>query len=180
MSVTLNQAEDIPAAYPDVPEGLSDAAGAINSDMIWQRIEAYISYRWTARQVVWIVEEYGDWIPILFPATISLIEYWNGLEWRETTLESSAYGGFQLPNDGPYRFTASVGAGTVPENVNEAFRRLAEYFAEDLRVPKGVSSYSFNLDGAVSEDYTLSPSWLAKAMQYSGAADLLRSYRKVN
>ena len=44
---------------------LSTAAAALDADMIWQRIEAYIAHRWTERDVTWIVEGPGEWHPPL-------------------------------------------------------------------------------------------------------------------
>ena len=74
--------------------------------------------------------------------------------------------------------TGGVGAdNTTPAEVNEAFRRLAEYWAETEERP-GVSSYSVNIGGAISEQYERAPAWLARAMSNSGAGDLLLKYRR--
>lgn len=176
MATTISQTEAVPSAYPDVPEGLSEAAAALDSDMIWARIEAYVAHRWTARNVVWVVEGDGEWTPPLTPATVSGVEAWQNNSWVETTPDPSPLGGYDF-DLGSYRITASVGGGTVPAEVNEAFRRLAEYMAEtDDRV--GVSSYSVSIGGALSEEYQRAPSWLARAMSNSGAGDLLRKYRR--
>jgi hypothetical protein len=180
MPTTLKQLEAAPVDYPDVPSGLSTEAKALNSDMIWQRLESYVAYRWTPRDVVWIVEGCGEWKPPLWPATVDTVEVWSrgAFEWEETTLDPSPLGGYYLPATGPYRFTASVGATSdAPANVNEAFRRLAEYFAAETGTA-GARSESIHA-GTIRHDVSRDPAWMASAMQNSGAADLLRNYRHV-
>ncbi|WP_037471600.1 hypothetical protein [Sinorhizobium fredii] len=180
MATTIKQTEAIPASYPATPSGLSTAAQALDPDMIWQRIEAYIAYRWTSRNAAWIVEGCGEWNPPLTPATVSTVEVWEDYAWTETTLDPSPLGGYFLPGDGPYRFTATVGGGspapTVPEAVNEAFRRLAEYMAAD-RGTAGVTREQTSV-GSITVATSRSSSWMAQAMQNSGAGDLLRPYRR--
>lgn len=177
MAELLKQVEDTPAAYPDAPAGLSTAAAALDPDMIWARIEGHIAHRWTARSVVWIVEGPGEWSPPLTPATVSTVEIWDGAAWIAATPDASWSGGYDLTLEGPYRITATVGGGTVPAAVNEAFRRLAEYLAEGADVPAGASSYSYQL-GDLQETIQRNPAHMARAMQNSGAADLLRAYRR--
>ena len=96
--------EAIPAEYPDVPSGLSTAAAALDSDMIWARIESYIAHRWSDRQVIWTVEGPGDWETDLTPATVSATEVWENYAWTAVTLDASALGGSVLPGYGPYRW----------------------------------------------------------------------------
>ncbi|TQE95020.1 MAG: hypothetical protein FKY71_17400 [Spiribacter salinus] len=69
------------------------------------------------------------------------------------------------------------GGGDVPAAVSEAFRRLAEYLT-DATDRAGVSSYSVNMGGAIEESYQRNPAWVARAMELSGAADLLRPYKR--
>ena len=178
MATTIKQTEAIPASYPTTPTGLSVAAAALDPDMIWQRIESYIAHRWTARSVVWIVEGCGEWNPPLAPATVSATEEWIDLAWAAITPDASALGGYVLDGDGPYRFTASVGSGTVPAAVDQAFTRLAEYMADSSPGPKGATSASHDV-GSISISHDRSATWLARAMHNSGAADLLRNYRRV-
>lgn len=181
MAVAIKQREAAPAAYPLVPVELSAAAAALDAAAIWQRIEAYIAVRWTEREVEWIVEGDGDWCPNLGPLEITAEEVWNGSAWEEaTTVYASPYGGYRLTTCGPYRFTGIVGGGEVPlpAAVFEAFRRLAEYCAAVEDHP-GTSSYSLNIGGAIQETIARAPTWRARAMQLSGAADLLRPYRRV-
>jgi hypothetical protein len=176
MIVVLKRSEATPSSYPAAPSGLSVAAAALDSDMIWARIEAYTAYRWTNREVTWTVEGPGGWAPDLTPATITASEKFISGAWVTVALDPEWSGGFYLPGCGPFRFTANVGSGTVPPSVMEAFRRLAEYMADD---PGRVGSSSFtDKIGPLDESVTRTPTWLARAMQYSGAGDLLRPYRK--
>ncbi|RTL86448.1 MAG: hypothetical protein EKK29_09510 [Hyphomicrobiales bacterium] len=177
MATTINQAEARPASYPAKPIDLTLPAAALDAAMIWQRIEAYIAYRYTPRAVVWIVEGCGEWFPPLAPATISATEVWSqAAVWETAILDAAPLGGFYLPATGPYRFTASVGAGDVPAAVAEAFRRLAEHLAAvKSNVMPGVREE--HVDGIGSSIFDAAA--VAKALQNSGAADLLRSYRRV-
>ncbi len=177
MATTIKQTEAIPAAYPTTPSGLSTAAAALDADAIWQRIESYIAHRWTARNVVWIAEGCGEWQPPLAPATISTVEVWLGDAWEAVTLSPSPMGGYCLAG-GTYRFTGTVGSGTVPEIVAEAFRRLAEYMAAASRGSPGTTRERVTA-GSVTVDKSRSASWAAQAMANSGAGDLLRNYRRV-
>ena len=173
----LKRQEAIPASYPAAPAGLSAAAAALDADMIWQRIEAYIAHRWTTREVIWTVAGPGEFVPDLTPATITAQEAWDGTAWIPASLDASFMGGVVLAGEGPYRLTADVGGGNLPAAVSEAFIRLAEYMAESTD-QAGVSSYSVNIGGAIEKNYQRSPAWMARAMQNSGAGDLLRPYRR--
>ena len=177
MATTIKQTEGIPSAYPAAPSGLSTAAAALDPDAIWQRIEAYIAHRYTARSIQWIVTECGDWQPPLAPAIISTVERWNGDDWETATCPPSPVGGYCLPG-GSWRFTGTVGGGTVPEIVDEAFRRLAEYMAAARRGSPGTTRERVTA-GSVTVDKSRSASWAAASMANSGAADLLRNYRRV-
>lgn len=178
MTTTLRQSEAVPASYPDAPDGLSTAAAALNADFIWHRIESYIAYRWTEREVVWTAEGIGWWTPSLSPASITTVEIWRNDAWETVTLSPAPLGGYCLPGCGPYRFTATVGDPDidVPAAVLEAFRRLAEYMATKAETP-GASSEAVTI-GEISTNIRRSASWMASALQNSGAADLLRPYRR--
>jgi hypothetical protein len=178
MATTIKQTEGIPAAYPATPTGLSTAAAALDPDMLWQRIEAYTAWRYTSRAIEWIVEGCGEWHPPLSPATITTVEVWRNDEWAVATVSPSPLGGYCLPGDGPFRFIGTVGAGTVPEIINEAFRRLAEYMAASKRGSPGTTRERVTA-GSVTVDKSRSASWAAASMANSGAGDLLRNYRRV-
>jgi hypothetical protein len=178
-ATTIRQTEAAPEAYPDAPEGLSTAAAALSSDMLWQRLEAYIAWRWTERAVTWIVDGCGDWRPPLTPATIATVEIWSGDAWATVTLSPSPLGGYCLTG-GMYRFTGTAGndAADVPAAVLEAFRRLAEYMAANAGTA-GAASQTVNIPDVETREITRSPSWMARAIANSGAGDLLRQYRRV-
>lgn len=177
MTTTIKQIEYTPLNYPAPPEGLSTAAAALSPAVVWGRIEQYTAYRFTERDVEWIVSGPGHWHPPLTPTTIATVEYWSSAdEWESADLSPSPYGGYWLPCTGPYRFTGTVGGGTVPAAVSEAYRRLAEYMA--ARPGKAGATSETITAGSVSVGYRRDAAWLAQAMQASGAADLLRTYRR--
>lgn len=181
MATTIQQLEGEPDAYPD-PElvlELSDEAAAIEPAVIWERIESHVAHRFAAREVTWVVEGPGEWVPPLTPATISAIKVWSRAnEWETATLAASPLGGYQLSASGPYQFTATVGNDDdIPPTVWEAYRRLAEYMACDKAHMSGTSQESLQV-GSLTLTHRRSPEWLARAMQNSGAADLLRQYRR--
>src|SRR3546814_16654000 len=112
-ATTIKQTEALPASYPDVTPyphrpvengGVTDAE--IDPALVWQRIESYIAYRWSAREVVWIVEGSGDWTPPLTPATITDTEGWSAADWAQLPLAASPYAGQQLPGCVPSRVNA--------------------------------------------------------------------------
>ncbi|WP_306111332.1 MULTISPECIES: hypothetical protein [unclassified Roseovarius] len=178
MIEVLDRIEAVPASYPDAPSGLSTEAAAVNADMIWQRIEGYIAYRFTEREVKWIVEGPGNWQPSLGPASVTAVEVWQDYAWTSTLLNASPLGGYEIKGCGPYRITADVGGMTVPEDVNEAFRRFAEYVA-DASVNSPTSTSEQHTVGPVTMEFQRPVNWIARALQHSGAADLLRKYRRV-
>lgn len=175
MAVTLKQVEAAPASYPDVTTflrlGALEGDEVPDADQVWQRIEAYTAHRWTARAVVWTVEGPGEWVPPLTPATVSTIEVWQD-GWTACSLEASPLGGWELPGSGPYRFTGSAGGGDLPAAVAEAFKRLHEYTRGINDSFKNETAYTRSGDDEVVRN------WTAKALQLSGAADLLRPYRR--
>jgi len=183
MAVTIKQTEAAPASYPAV-SGLSDKAQALDAAALWQRIEAFTAWRWTEREVVWLVEGDGDWCPPLAPAEVTAEEVWDGEAWVPATVYASPYGGYRLTTCGPFRFTAAVGGGEVPAAVSEAFRRLAEYSVEIgkdslLSGHPAHTSHSAQIGQSVQETFDRPSTWAARAIHNSGAADLLRPYRRV-
>ena len=184
MAETLKQTEALPAAYPAVPAGLSPAAAALPPEPLWQRIESYVAQRWTARAVTWLVEGPGEWTPPLSPATVTTAEVWAGGEWSEVVLKP-APDGYCLAAEGPYRITATVGSGTAPAAVLEAFRRLAEYSADiglysTWKGLAGATSNNVSVGGELTHSADRPATWAARALINSGAADLLRPYRRAS
>lgn len=170
MAVTIKQTEGAPDSYPTKSPAIE------LNDVAWMRVEQWIAWRYTSRSVAWIVEGQGEWVPPLTPATITTVEIWADGAWSEITPDASPLGGYWLPGHGPYRFTGTVGGGLIPANVWEAVRRLAAYLNTKPGKP-GARSESVTA-GSVSVSSSRSPTWMAAAMQNSGAADLLRSYRR--
>lgn len=177
MAVILKESESNPVSYPVIMD-VSERALMLDHVALWQRIEAYCRVRWTSRQVIWTIEGGGEWEAPLTPASVSLVEVWESGSWVECTPAASPWGGYDLPGDGPFRITADVGGGAVPAAVSEAFRRFAEYLA-DATDRAGASSYSINMSGAIEERYERNPAWVARAMDLSGAADLLRAWKRI-
>jgi hypothetical protein len=175
---TLKQTEGVPATYPSWTDTSPTLA---NPDpKIWQRIESYIAWRWTARSIIWVVEGPGEWAPPLAPATITLVEWWSSDNvWTAPTpqLDPGPLGGYVLPCTGPYRFTGTINAGTVPVVVRDAYFRLANYVSQNPGKP-GASVESLTLGAELMQRIERDPAHIAKAMQNSGAADLLRAYRR--
>ncbi|WP_421906763.1 hypothetical protein [Mameliella sp.] len=175
----LDQTEGAPTSWPIV-SGLSMAAAELDQDMLWQRIESYIAHRWGVREVVWVLtgEEDDEWRLPLTPLISHEAEKWESGAWVSTTIAAGPVG-LCLPSDGTFRVTAQIGgAGAVPAAVYEAFRRLAEYSTE-TEDRGGVSDYSVSLGGgAIQTSYSRNPAFMARALINSGAADLLRPYRR--
>lgn len=175
MAVTLSEKEGAVDKYPTVPR-LSVQTQALDMSSIWQRIESYVAHRWCEREVVYVVEGPGTWEPRLTPFAMTLAECWGTSNTYETvSLKPSPFGGFILESDGPYRFTGTAGANAAPPApVIEAFHRLAEYNGGSAPAVAGASMVN---DGRVS--YERNPAYSARAIQLSGAADLLRPYRRL-
>lgn len=175
MAALLRQTESTPSKWP-VIGGL-----VLSRETLWARVEPYIAYRWSARNVVWVVEGPGEWVPPLTPATITTVEVWScgANVWEAATLTPSPSGGYWLPATGPYRFTGTVGIddSIIPAIVVEAVHRLDAYLSAPPAKP-GATVESMTLGGDLAQRIERDP-YLGKALQNSGAADLLRNYRKV-
>jgi len=177
----LKQFEDEPSEYPPTPSGLSVKATELDANMVWARIEAYTAHRFTQREVVWtLLGDGGDeWHPQLTPIVSKQAHIWANDAWEAVKLVDAPLG-FCLPSGGTYKITAQVGGGNVPAPVSGAFERLAEYLAgaRSSTDEPGASNSKFSVGSTINFEVTRSPAWLARAMQLSGAADLLRPYRR--
>ena len=170
MTVTLRQTESLPGEYPAVT-GVPDAS----LTMSWQRIEHYIAWRFSEREVTWHVQSDGcEWHAPLKPVvSLSGVDE-NG---EAIVIEDGATGGYSLP-EGIVTLTATVGAEAAPEAVLEAVRRPNAYLAvSDLMIYDAAAGQSATDDGEepILKWNNVHP---GKAMQNSGAADLLRAYRR--
>jgi hypothetical protein len=174
-ATTIRQTEGVPEGYPAV----TVSTGATPFlPVAWARVESYIALRVTERAVEFVAEGCGQWQAPLRPVTIATTERWNGSAWETAELSTSPLGGYCLPGVGPYRFTGTAGDDdtVAPALLLEAVRRLAEYLAAKPGKP-GVRSQSVTA-GTVSLSTTRSPTAMAEALQNSGAADLLRNFRR--
>lgn len=162
----LMQHEEAPFEWPDV-EGIPPH--------VWGRIETWTRHRWSPRSVVWTVAGPGYWRAPLAPVNYFDAEVWRDGGWHEVQLQDGPEG-LRLEAK-HYRITASVGAGPVPDAAAEAARRLTAYLAHEPGGVPGASSYGVTL-GQLGENFRRSPAWLARAMEWSGAGDLLRPYRR--
>lgn len=176
MATTLSEHEALPAAYPHVQRWAGDLHvqtiedASVPRNVTWQRIEAWIDMRWSARAVTYVAEGPGDWTARLQPFTVETSEAWCDDAWQTVELRPSPLGGVILPDAGPYRITGAAGDDTSPpDTIREAWRRLHEYA---LAVAN--SKYA---ETAANEG--IATGWAARAMVLSGAADLLRPWRKL-
>lgn len=166
--------------YPTVM-GLSAAAAALAPAFIWRRIEGWIAWRWTERTVVWNVQGPGRWdFPLTPVKSITSTTTWDATNPPNfntaVELEPTPFG-LRLFDDGYFNIVAVVGDSTavVPDDLKEAFRRLAEYLAQKSGRP-GASVESVKA-GSVEVSVRRDPDFVAKALFSSGCADLLRPYR---
>ena len=166
MVETISQVEAVPEAYP-TPE-----------PEVWQRIELHCAHRWTARAVVWVVEGVGHWVAPLTPAAVTSVERWQDGAWQAIdNPPATPAGGLEL--NGTYRITATVGAdNSAPAMVLQAAERLKNYVEADAGGAVGARAYSVNV-GQMSESIRRDPAFMAQALHNSGAADLLRGFRRV-
>jgi len=171
MAVTIRIIEAQPETYPAVTGVTGDALATA-----WQHVEAYINHRWAARSVHFFVEGPGEWDSPLVPATFTKAEVWRENAWHELTLPEAPLGGYLLAEHGPYRFTGTVGGGTVPAGVAMAVKRLAEYQGAKMGKP-GARNERIGA-GSINLSHSRHEAWLARAVQNSGAGDLLRQYRR--
>lgn len=174
----LKQVEGMPTFYPPVT-GLSPEALALNQDALWQRLEAYVAWRWSPRLVTWTVsgEAGQQWSAPLAPISDHAAKGWDNGAWQTRDILEGPMG-LIIPHRGSWRISATVGDDVpLPEAVGEAFRRLAEFAAAQTGGMPGASSYSINI-GQLSESWSMAPAFMARALDNSGAADLLRPYRR--
>jgi hypothetical protein len=172
MGVTSQYIEtetELSITYPDAPSGLSDAAAAIPAAVIWDRIEAYCNFRWSETVTEFIVDPPCEieWQPPYLPFTIDTV---NG-----EAATPGTFGAVTLSEKS--KVVCTIGGATPNETVNSAYRRLAEYVAAMDDAPKGVTRYSIGI-GDLSESWSRRADHMARAMDNSGAADLLRKFRK--
>ncbi|MGE0409152.1 MAG: hypothetical protein AB7P23_07805 [Amphiplicatus sp.] len=198
MARTLSIIEDVPASRPYNFQVLCD--GGPPPEVSWQRIEAWIAYRWGEREATFIVEGPGDWAPPLKPFVTNTVELWNDDDWSPAVLRPTPLGGYVLEGCGPFRFVGVLGVDEEPPAaVKQAHFLLGEYLDAAARMPPrermvksievtrptlmheppdGGEPPLFGKEKEISID-NHRPEWIARALIYSGAADLLRPWRNL-
>lgn len=163
------------AAYPDTPDGLSAAAEALEPAIVWSRIYSWIAWRWGTTVAEWKAVGCGEFVLPLTPATVTLAAYWSEQagDWIEITPKAGPRG-VVVPAHSTWRITATCGGDeSAPAAVEEAYRRLAEFMVSGNQAAFATSISSGDLSLRFRPDHA------ARALQYSGAADLLRPYRRL-
>lgn len=150
--------------------------GSKSATTAWQRVEQWIAWRWDKRDVTWLVEGAGMFKPPLTPWALKEngVKVWDGSDWQTTDSYCANPLGINLPG-GLYQIEAEAGNDDqAPEAVCEAVRRLRDYMLE-LEQP-GVKSHTETLD-KLTVSVSRSERAAARALELSGAADLLRPWR---
>ena len=171
----------------DFTEGAPSVSWIDYEDMsLWRRIEQYVNWRWGERSVEWVIKGEGLFVPHLKPVTITTVERFskNGTpilppgSWVEYTPRRSPFG-VELP-DGYYRIQGTAGLNEVPPaDVLEAYTRLRDYLEaikEESHI--GATTVTDSVPG-VSLMVRRPIQAMSRALEYSGAADILKAYRYV-
>ncbi|ROO25559.1 hypothetical protein SAOR_12050 [Salinisphaera orenii MK-B5] len=173
----LKQNEGQPEQYVTDADYAGDDGAPGTVAALWQRIEGYIAHRWHERPVTWVLCGSGDWTPPLTPARVETVEVWRDGAYR--TIETPAGPLGYAFEAGTYRVKATVGDDVdPPAAVLAAFDRLLHYVQDECALSASVTRASLALGNGLSDEFERSPTWMARALQYSGAADLLRPYRR--
>lgn len=149
-------------------------------ESLWRRIEQYIVWRWGERSVSWTLRGEGFFVPPLKPVTVTAVERFNiEGDWVAYTHRPTPFG-VRLGSCGFYKITGTAGtSGNPPEDVLEAFTRMKDYLAAVQGVEHvGATSVAEALPG-VSLTVNRPAQSMARALEYSGAADILKAYRHV-
>lgn len=172
----------------DFTEGAPDTRiDGYPDEALWRRMETYAACRWGERPVEWIVHGCGLFVPPLKPVTITAVSRFNdygapGHEpgaWLPRTLKRTPFG-VRLDSPGFYKIEGTAGlSAQPPADVLQAYTRLSEYLAgvkEDGHV--GATTISDSVPG-VSAMVRRPIQAMSRALEYSGAADILKAYRHV-
>jgi len=172
----LKWSEDTPATAPAVPTGLSPAAAALDPLAVWSRLELWSGHRWEVRDFEAVIEGPGEWSAPVAPVTYAAADVWAVDTWAVSELRPGPLG--LVFACGTFRISGTVGDGQPADpDALEAYRRYAEFLAETGKRP-GYQSWNFSLDGAMSISWRRERNAMAKGIYGSGAADMLRKYRK--
>jgi len=164
-----------PDADPPVP---AIPAGRLSWAALWARLDQWVVFRWTPRAVDWWVrtEREIEFVPRLRPlVSVDEVQVFESGAYASRTIERTARGVI-LPESGDWQVTATIGAAPTPPDATEASRLLAEYWATQLDALPGVHTSKLSVGGSFDTQEERDPRFMAKALELSGAADLLRRY----
>lgn len=162
-SLYIEAENELSISYPDAP---ADVDGSIPA-AIWGKLESYVATRWSTAVVAFEVNCpcAVDWRPPYNPYVIDLVD--------GEAATVNQFGEVHL-TAGRHIVQCTIGGLDVTPGIEEAYRRMAAYYAsEDMR---GYSRYSVSIGGDISESWSRRRD--ATALSNSGAADLLTKYRK--
>lgn len=159
--------EGSPAARP----------AGFDNEAIWRRIEQYIAYRWGVRTVEWVVKGPGLFTPPLKPVTITATEKWVADEWIPCSLLRTPFG--ISTGSAFYRISGTAGESEpVPADVLEAYERLRDY-VKSIKDDDYQIGSSTDTVGGVTHSVRRPTAAMSRALEYSGALDILKAYRHV-
>ena len=144
-------------------------------------------WRWGERSVEWTVHGAGLFVPPLKPVAITTVSRFNdygapGQEpgaWIPRSLRRTPFG-VRIDSPGFYKVQGTAGdAQSAPPDVLEAYTRMADYLASlKAEGSIGAASFTDSVPG-VTRTVHRSAQAMARALEYSGAADILKAYRHV-
>ena len=162
----IERETEISVTYPAAPAG---APAGIANEVIWDRLEAFCNYRWSETVVEFVVNPPCEieWQPPYEPFTVDLVngEAASPDDFEAVTLTERC------------KVRCTIGGADPSETVMAAYLRLAEYMAATDDAPNGASRYSIDI-GDISESWSRKADHMGRAIHNSGAADLLRKFRK--
>lgn len=180
-----------PAAYPVVPPSALLVVDTGIPAWIWQRIEAYCNWRWTPREAQIDVDGVGWFNLPVRPFRVTKVEFFAGEAWEEVLPPHAEQRGWRMYSAFERcRITGMVGEDNpAPEAVIHAAIRLHAYLGHTPEsFPMWATSRSHTAENTThgeggststrNETFQRHADYLAKAIQHSGAADLLRRYRR--
>lgn len=160
----IEDEEIISIQYPPAPDDIE----CDNPEIIWDVMENYVATRWSTAEVQFTVHSpcRNNWRPPYRPFTIEFVD--------GDAAEVNQFGEVTL-EPGRHSVTCTIGGQPVTAGVETAFSRLFAYY-QDVTNRSGYARYSVNLGGDLSESWSRLKG--NSAIGNSGAAELLRKYRK--
>jgi len=104
----------------------------------------------------------------------------EGEDWIDIEYDRDPFGVFNFDREySSINLVLKIGFDEAQEDVREAFFRLCRFWGADNRAPAGVSRYSLSLGSELQESFTRPVEYNSRAITISGAADLLRPYKRI-